>query len=59
MKSTGSPNRLGVNIGQYPYNPGAFYYSPTTLAQDGYTAVRYTMQMYYDGSTGRLSARQR
>ena len=54
VKSTGSPNRLGVNIGQYPYNPGAFYYSPTTLAEDGYKAVRYTMQMYYEGSTGRL-----
>jgi hypothetical protein len=54
VKKLSSPNRLGVNIGQYPHNPGAFYYSPTTLAQDGYKAVRYTMQMYYDGSTGRL-----
>jgi hypothetical protein len=24
------------------------------LAQDGYKAVRYTMQLYYDGNTGRL-----
>ena len=54
VKNLNSPNRLGVNIGQYPYNPGAFYYTPTTMAKDGYKAVRYTMQMYYDGSTGRL-----
>lgn len=54
VTSLGSPNRLGVNIGQYPYSPGAFYYSPATLAQDGYQALRYTMQLYYDGKTGRL-----
>lgn len=54
VKNLSSPNRVGVNIGQYPYNPGAFAYSPTTLAQDGYQAVRYTMQLYYDGNTGRL-----
>jgi len=54
VKSLKSPNRLGVNIGQYPYSPNAFFYSPSTLAQDGYKAVRYTMQVYYDGSTGRL-----
>ena len=54
VKSLRSPNRLGVNIGQYPYSPSAFYYSPTTLAQDGYRALRYTMQLYYDGNTGRL-----
>ena len=54
VKNLRSSNRLGVNIGQYPYSPGAFFYSPTTLAQDGYRSVRYTMQMYYDGNTGRL-----
>jgi hypothetical protein len=54
VKNLRSPNRLGVNIGQYPYSPGAFFYSPTTLAQDGYRSVRYTMQLYYDGNTGRL-----
>jgi len=54
VKNLSSPNRIGVNIGQYPYNPGAFAYSPTKLAQDGYKAVRYTMQLYYDGNTGRL-----
>lgn len=54
VKNLSSPNRLGVNIGQYPYNPQAFAYSPTTLAQDGYQALRYTMQIYYDGSTGKI-----
>ncbi len=54
VKNLRAPNRIGVNIGQYPYSPGAFFYSPTTLAQDGYRSVRYTMQLYYDGNTGRL-----
>ena len=54
VKSLNSPNRLGVNIGQYPYSPDAFFYSPATLAQDGYEALRYTMQLYYDGNSGRL-----
>lgn len=49
-----SPNRLGVTLGQYMYQPGAFFYSPSSLARDGYNATRFTMQLYYDGSTGRL-----
>lgn len=49
-----SPNRLGVTLGQYMYQPGAFFYTPASLARDGYNATRFTMQLYYDGSTGRL-----